>query len=167
MSAYGLGLDLGMTSITAAVARGQTVEVATTTGDANRVSTPAVAYAARGVVATGVEAQRRAIGSPDRVAVGVLDNLARQVPVVIQDASYPRTPSWGPWCTTLSPPSPPTRGEPPGRLTMTQPAHWSREQISASSRHVFARVQPAHLGAGLRKAPGSSVGGARPAGGAG
>ena len=45
MSAYGLGLGLGMTSIAAAVARGSAVDVVPAGGDAASMAAPALAYA--------------------------------------------------------------------------------------------------------------------------
>ena len=77
MSAYGPGPRPGNdVPSPPPVARGRTVEVVAAPGDADRVTTPALAYAARGVFATGVQARRRTIGSPDRVA----PRRARQPP---------------------------------------------------------------------------------------
>ena len=77
MSAYGLGLGLGMTTIVAAVARGSAVDVVPAGGDPASVAAPAVAYATHGGrIATGADAGRRAIGSPDRLISRVLHNVA-------------------------------------------------------------------------------------------
>ena len=77
MSAYGLGLGLGMMSIAAAVARGSAVDVVPATGDPASMAAPALAYATHGGrIATGADARRRAIGSPDRLVSRVLHDVA-------------------------------------------------------------------------------------------
>jgi hypothetical protein len=138
-----------MTSLTAAVARGRAVEVVTTTtGDADRVSTPAPAHAARGVFATCVEAGRRAIGSPS-ASPSVCSTTS---PGRFRWSSRaPATPGRRPGghgaqrCHRRRRPGEP----PPGRLTVTHPTHWSRGQIDA----LIDAVRSAARGSGLQLIP--------------
>ena len=88
MSAYGLGLGLGMTSIAAAVARGSAVDVVPAGGDAASMAAPALAYATHGGrIATGADARRRAIGSPDRLVSRVLHDVASSSSVSAGDSA--------------------------------------------------------------------------------
>src|SRR5689334_12857194 len=89
MSAYGLGLGLGMTSIAAAVARGSAVDVVPPGGDPAFMTAPALAYATNGGrIATGAGARRRAIGSPDRLISRVLHDVARRSSVSAGDPAH-------------------------------------------------------------------------------
>ena len=142
MSAYGLGLGLGMTSIAAAVARGSAVDVVPSGGDAASMAAPAVAYATTGGrIATGADARRRAIGSPDRLVSRVLHDVARGSSMSAGDPGDEgiATTSWA---------DDPVRalramvqgvitavaagqGGDPARLTVTHPTPWSAEQVAA------------------------------------
>ena len=142
MSAYGLGLGLGMTTIVAAVARGSAVDVVPAGGDPASVAAPAVAYATTGGrIATGAGARRRAIGSPDRLISRVLHNVASSPSVSPGhpvDAAL-ATEAWA---------DDPVRalramvqgvltavaagqGGDPARLTVTHPTPWWDEQVAA------------------------------------
>ena len=136
MSAYGLGLGLGMTSIAAAVARGSAVDVVPAGGDAASMAAPAVAYATTGGrIATGAGARRRAIGSPDRLVSRVLHDVARGSSVSAGDSADAGF-------ATRSRADDPVRalramvqgvitavaagqGGDPARLTVTHPTPWS------------------------------------------
>ena len=160
MSAYGLGLGLGMTSIAAAVARGSAVDVVPAGGDAASMAAPAVAYATTGGrIATGADARRRAIGSPDRLVSRVLHDVA----------SSPSVSAGGPADAALAGRSgadDPVRalramvqgvitavaagqGGDPARLTVTHPTPWSAEQVAA----LADAVRPVVPGGALQLIP--------------
>ena len=160
MSAYGLGLGLGMTSIAAAVARGSAVDVVPAGGDAASMAAPAVAYATTGGrIATGADARRRAIGSPDRRVSRVLHDVA----------SSPSVSAAGSADTALAGRSgadDPVRalramvrgvittvaagqGGDPARLTVTHPTPWSADQIAA----LADAVRPVVPGGALQLIP--------------
>ena len=142
MSAYGLGLGLGMTSIAAAVARGSAVDVVPAGGDPaswrpRRWPTPPHG----GRIATGADARRRAIGSPDRLVSRVLHDVASSSSV---SPGHPADAA----LATRSRADDPVRalramvqgvltavaagqGGDPARLTVTHPTPWSVEQVAA------------------------------------
>ena len=142
MSAYGLGLGLGMTSIAAAVARGSAVDVVPAGGDAASMAAPALAYATTGGrIATGADARRRAIGSPDRLVSRVLHDVASSSSVSAggsADAALAgrsgaddpvralRAMVQGVITAVAA-----GQGGDPARLTVTHPTPWSAEQIAA------------------------------------
>ena len=127
-----------MTSIAVAVARGSTVTARPDQADAANPETPAVVYAAHGRFATGADAERRAIGSPDRLATGVLGNVAARTPVVIDGASYPADAVLATMVHNVLTQVTDSRGEPPQRVTLTHPTHWtprrSRRSPTPSAR---------------------------------
>ena len=160
MSAYGLGLGLGMTSIAAAVARGSAVDVVPAGGDAASMAAPAVAYATTGGrIATGADARRRAIGSPDRLVSRVLHDVASSPSVSAAgsaDAALAgRSRADDPVralramvrgvITTVAA----GQGGDPARLTVTHPTPWSADQIAA----LADAVRPVVPGGALQLIP--------------
>ena len=160
MSAYGLGLGLGMTTIVAAVARGSAVDVVPAGGDPASVAAPAVAYATHGGrIATGADAGRRAIGSPDRLISRVLHNVASSPSV------SPGHPVDAALATTSRAKDPVRalramvqgvltavaagQGGDPARLTVTHPTPWWDEQVAA----LADAVRPVVPGRGLQLIP--------------
>ena len=131
MAPYGLGLELGMTSIAVAVADGTSVQVIPASADTANPEVPAVVYAAHGRFATGGDAARRAIGSPDRLATGVLGNVAARTPVVIDSAGYPAAAVLGTMVHNVLAHVTDSRGEPPQRVTVTHPTQWAADEVAA------------------------------------
>ena len=131
MAPYGLGLELGMTSIAVAVADGTSVQVIPASADTANPEVPAVVYAAHGRFATGGDAARRAIGSPDRLATGVLGNVAARTPVVIDSAGYPAAAVLGTMVHNVLAHVTDSQGEPPQRVTVTHPTHWAADEVAA------------------------------------
>ena len=156
MSAYGLGLGLGMTSIAAAVARGSAVDVVPAGGDPASMAAPALAYATHGGrIATGADARRRAIGSPDRLVSRVLHDVASSSSVIAGDSADAAL-------ATRSRADDPVRalramvqgvitavaagqGGDPARLTVTHPTPWSDDQVAA----LADAVRPVVPGGGV------------------
>ena len=144
MAPYGLGLELGMTSIAVAVADGTSVQVIPASADTANPEVPAVVYAAHGRFATGGDAARRAIGSPDRLATGVLGNVAARTPVVIDSAGYPADAVLGTMVHNVLAHVTDSRGEPPQRVTVTHPTHWAADEVAA----LADAVRPVTAGVG-------------------
>ena len=128
---YAVGLELGLASIAAAVADGSTVAVVPTTADVDRPETPAVVYAAHGQFATGADAERRAIGSPDRLATGILNLVAERAPVLIDGATHPADAVLGTMVHHVLAHISGSYGGPPQRVTLTYPTHWTPDQVAA------------------------------------
>ena len=149
MSAYGLGLGLGMTSIAAAVSRGQTVDVVPVGGVTTSPAAPALAYAANDKFATGTEAERRGIGSPDRLVTGVLAHVADGSPVVIGTSTYPADVVLATMVQAVLTTVEAEQGGDPAQLTITYPTHWSDDQITA----LAEALRPAAPGGVLRRIP--------------
>ncbi|MFC5065860.1 Hsp70 family protein, partial [Actinomycetospora atypica] len=87
---YDLGVDLGGTTVVAAVLRdGEARAVAVGLGPDGAVTVPAVAHrGSDGVVRTGVDAERRAADEPDRVVRDVTARLGDDVPLVVGDEPW-------------------------------------------------------------------------------
>jgi molecular chaperone DnaK len=149
LSAYGLGLGLGMTAIVAAVSRGQTVDVVPVGGDTTSPAAPALAYAANDKFATGTEAERRGIGSPDRLVTGVLAHVADGSPVVIGASTYPADVVLATMVQAVLTTVEAEQGGDPAQLTITYPTHWSDDQITA----LAEALRPAAPGGVLRRIP--------------
>ena len=142
VSAYGLGLGLGMTTIAAAVARGSAVDVVPAGGDPASMTAPAVAYATHGGrIATGANARRRAIGSPDRLVSRVLHDVARSPSVSVGDPADAAlaTASRAEVAVralramvqvVITAVATGQAGD-PARVTVTHPTAWSAEQVAA------------------------------------
>ena len=87
---YDLGVDLGGTTVVAAVLRdGEARAVAVGLGPDGAVTVPAVAHRGTdGVVRTGVDAEHRAAVEPDRVVRDVTARLGDDVPLVVGDEPW-------------------------------------------------------------------------------
>src|SRR3954449_2795855 len=138
-----------MTSIAAAVSRGQTVDVVPVGGDTTSPTAPALAYAANDKFATGTEAERRGIGSPDRLVTGVLAHVADGSPVVIGTSTYPADVVLATMVQAVLTTVEAEQGGDPAQLTITYPTHWSDDQITA----LAEALRPAAPGGVLRRIP--------------
>lgn len=87
---YDLGVDLGGTTVVAAVLRdGEARAVAVGLGPDGVVTVPAVAHrGSDGVVRTGVDAEHRATAEPDRVVRDVTARLGDDVPLVVAEEPW-------------------------------------------------------------------------------
>ena len=144
MAPWNLGLELGRTSIAAAVARGPAAELVSATADTDHLTTPAVVYAAHGRFCTGSAAERRAIGSPDRLATNILDHIASGGPVLIGGTSYSAAVFLGAMVHSVLVHLTNNEGEPPRRVTLTHPTTWAADQVAA----LADAVRPATRGTG-------------------
>lgn len=142
MSAYGLGLGLGMTSIAAAVSRGSAVDVVPAGGAAAAPATPALAYATTGGrIVTGAEAGRRAIGSPDRLVCRVLHDVGSSSSVsaggsadaalVTRSRADDSVRALRAMVQGVITAVAAGQGGDPVRLTVTHPTPWSDERVAA------------------------------------
>ena len=126
---YSLGLDLGTTTITAAVGSRSRVTVVAT--GARGISTPALVVATGRRLVTGHAAEVRSIGNVDRTATAVLDSLGDDTPVVINGHAYPPAELLRTILDDVIAGVAAQQHEQPDQLTVTHPTHWSPRQIAA------------------------------------
>ena len=123
VGAYSLGVDLGMTFVAAAVARGSRVEMVTL--DDRTVVTPAVVYARDDdSLVTGEAANRRAVSSPERVGREFKRRLGDPTPVMLGGAPHAVTSLLAALLKDTVAKVTETEGGPPANVVLTHPANW-------------------------------------------
>ncbi len=134
---YSLGVDLGTTSVAAAVARSTGVEMFML-GERD-VVTPAVVYVREdGTIITGDAAERRAARHPDPVGRGIKRRLGDSAPIMLSDVPYFATTLLGAQLRDVVRKVVDTEGGPPERIVLTHPAGWE-----ARRRELFAGIASA------------------------
>lgn len=120
---YSLGIDLGATSVAAAVANATTVEIFAL-GE-HSVLTPAAVYLrGDGTLATGEAATTRAVSSPDRIGCEFLSRLGDPTPVVLGGEPYDVTALLGILLSDVVQKVTEGKGAPPDHIVLTHPATW-------------------------------------------
>ncbi len=158
-----IGVDIGTTSVAAAIAR--PTGVAMLTLGERSVVLPAVgAVGADGHLVAGDVAERRAITQP--VAREVRRRLGDPAPVRLGPASFPVVALLAALLREVARAVVDTEGRAPGRVTLTHPAHWGRYRCNllagaaASAGFPAVRLVPEpvavvhHLLAARRTGPG-------------
>ncbi len=125
-----LGIDLGTTSVAAAVARDRRAEMVPL-GDTSAVAHAAVHVDEDGSVTTGDAAARRAVSDPDRVAQDLKRRLGDPVPVVLGGVPFPATALMGTLLRTVLDRAAEHSGGDPDAVVLTHPAHWGPRQCQA------------------------------------
>jgi actin-like ATPase involved in cell morphogenesis len=120
---YSLGVDLGTTSVAAALASGTGVGMFTL-GDRSVVTPASVYLREDGALVTGEAAALRAVSSPDRVSREFKRRLGNPTPVVLGGQSYAVTALLGTLLRDVVQKVIDTEGEPPDRVVLTHPANW-------------------------------------------
>ena len=120
---YSLGVDLGTTSVAAAVMRPSGPEMVTL-GEGTVVLPAVVLCGPGGELVTGDAAERRAIGHPDRVGRELLRALGDRTPVVLGGTPFPVTALLGAQLRDVVATVVEAEGAPPARVVLTHPAHW-------------------------------------------
>ncbi len=131
---YDLGVDLGGTSVAAAMATGSRVEMVTL-GD-RTVAIPAVVYLGNnGTIVVGDAAARRAVTGSDRVGRELKRRLANPTPMRLGDRTYEVTALLGAILGDVVDRAEQGTGAGPDRVVLTHPAHWD-----AGRRELFGRI---------------------------
>ena len=127
---YALGLSLGNSTLTTAVAQ---AGPALHPGAPAATSTvPALVYTDGHTLHTGSRAELRGVGSPDRVAAHVLDKLAAGAPVRVADRSYPADQLLQRMVADrIADLTAQHRGQPPAQLVLTHPTRWPAAAVAA------------------------------------
>src|SRR3954452_21520351 len=125
--AYSLGIDLGTTFVTAAVARDGHVEMFPL-GDRSTVM-HAVVYVSDDGRLVGVDtAARRIVSEPDRVAVNIKRGLGNPTPVLIGGTSHTATALLGALLRDVLTRVTEAEGGEPDAVVLTHPANWGKRR---------------------------------------
>ncbi|MBM7805077.1 YVTN family beta-propeller protein [Geodermatophilus bullaregiensis] len=127
---HSLGIDLGTTSVAAAVARDRRAEMVPL-GDTSAVAHAAVHVGADGSVTGGDAAARRAVTDPDRVAQDLKRRLGDPTPVVLGGVPYPVATLLGSLLETAFTRAVGSSGGQPDTVVLTHPATWGPVQCRA------------------------------------
>ncbi|WP_243418436.1 Hsp70 family protein [Actinomycetospora cinnamomea] len=120
---YCLGVDLGTTSVAAAIVRDHQTEMVTL-GD-HSVTIPAVAYLRPdGFLLTGDAAQRRAVSSPHQVSLHIKRRLGDPTPVLLGGTPHTATTLLAALLRDVLTKVTETEGAKPDRVVLTHPANW-------------------------------------------
>lgn len=120
---YVLGVDLGATTVAAAVGDADRAE-AVTLGDATLLAPAAVARRTDGALITGDAALRRAVADPDRVARGVRRRLGDPTPVLLGGEGVSPTDLLAALVRAAVDRTVAARDGRPDRVVLTHPASW-------------------------------------------
>jgi YVTN family beta-propeller protein len=140
---YSLGVDLGTTSVAAAVARSTGVEMFML-GERDVVTPAVVHVSADGSISTGDSAERRAARNPELVGRGVKRRLGDSTPIMLSNVPYFATTLLGAQLRDVVAKVVDAEGGPPERIVLTHPAGWEPRR-----RELFAGIASA---AGLESA---------------
>ncbi len=136
---YSLGVDLGTTFVSAAIAAGTRIEMVTL-GDRSIV-TPATVYVREdGTLVTGEAANLRAVSKPDRVSREFKRRLGNPTPVIVGGQPYAVTALLGVLLRDVVATVEENEGAAPDRVVLTHPANWGPFR-----RALFEEV-PQHAG---------------------
>ncbi|MGR7027466.1 Hsp70 family protein [Geodermatophilus sp. URMC 62] len=144
---YSLGVDLGTTSVAAAVGRDRGVDVFPL-GEGSLVVPAVVLVRDDGRLVTGDAAARRAASSPDRVAREVRRSLGNPDPLVLGGRPHTPTVLLAALLRDVLERVREVEGDDPGEVVLTHPATWGPfrrelfEEVPASAGLATARFVP-------------------------
>jgi len=138
---YSLGIDLGTTFVSAALADATTVEMFTL-GDRSVVIPAAVYLRDDGLLVSGEAASRHAGSNPDRVGREFMSRLGDAMPVVLGGEPYAVTAVLGVLLRDVVQKVTESEGEPADRVVLTHPATWGpfRRALFAEAGHQAGLV---------------------------
>ncbi|GEL17308.1 Hsp70 family protein [Pseudonocardia asaccharolytica] len=165
---YGLGVDLGTSSVAAAICRPGGTEMVIL-GDRSVIAPAVVHLRDDGTVVTGDAASRSALSSPERIGRGLRRRLGDPTPVILGGAPHSVTDLLASILRDAVRTVVTTAGGPPDHVVLTRPASWSPtryrllDQIAAMAglRGVRTVIDPeataAHFAATRRPRDGEVV----------
>jgi molecular chaperone DnaK len=140
---YALGVDLGATFTTAAVRRGQGVEVCPL-GERSASIPSVLVLRGDGTALVGDAAERRARFEPDRAAREFKRRFGDSIPCVLGGAPYPPEELTARLLSAVVERVSRNEGDPPGALAVSHPASWGQDRRLALRRAVrLARLDQA------------------------
>ncbi|MCW0211869.1 MAG: Hsp70 family protein [Pseudonocardia sp.] len=126
---YGLGVDLGTSTVAAAVARADGVETVML-GDRSVVA-PVVVHAGEdGVLVTGDAAERRAGVAPDRTVRQLRRRLGEPTPITLGGTPYRVTELLAAVLRDVVAKVATLQGGPPDHVVLSRPAHWGPTRVA-------------------------------------
>ncbi len=127
---HSLGIDLGTTSVSAAVERDGRAEMVPL-GDTSAAARAVVHVTDDGAVTAGDAAARRSVTDPDRVVATLKRRLGDPTPVVVGDRRFPASALLGSLLRTALVRAAEVTGSAPDTVVLTHPAHWGPVRLRA------------------------------------
>jgi actin-like ATPase involved in cell morphogenesis len=126
---YGLGVDLGTSSVAAAVAAADGCETVML-GDRS-VTVPVVVHAdENGSLSTGDAAERRAAAAPDRAVRLLRRRLGEPTPITLGGSAYRVTELLAAVLRDVLAKVGDVQGGPPDRVVLSRPTHWGPTRVA-------------------------------------
>ncbi|HEX4249130.1 MAG TPA: Hsp70 family protein [Pseudonocardia sp.] len=121
---YSLGIDLGTTSVAAAVCDGATLEIVALGDRSARIPAAVYLRGSDGTLLVGEHAASRTVSSPTRVARDLKRRLGDPAPVLLGDRAYSVAALLGELLGQVVRTVADRYSEPPDRVVLTCPASW-------------------------------------------